>query len=936
MVLDGRIAEFMTRGSVTTLAKARPLLQDLLIFSLLAFLALIASPLLYAQDIEEVVIQAVRSDDADTMDISNSVKAFDEEELETYQIEGFGDIANFVPGLTATPSGSQGLRFTIRGIGARDNQLGVEGRVALYVDGAFLGRSTGIVFDLVDLKQVSVIKGPVGSQGGRNAVGGAILLETHSAELEEYFRSLDLTLGNFETRKITGITNIPVGDNFAVRAAYTYSGQAGWVENLGRGVDFNGYDRVSGKLGFTWQPTDALSLRYKFDFNDADNQPLFNQLVPRSDGEIYDEDDRLVVGNLNAVGAARIGPVVQDPVTSRRLDQTTATLDIENGSTKGIGHTLNVVYDWADTHSLAFIGTYRELDTIASFSFLPNFSAENLAAQTLQGVIFPSGLNFLTGGGSFTPERTALDNGEFTIGIEEWRQFLRTTARPQLAVQSVGQSPKGGTNALDNHSQFTLEITQSGDFFNGSLEYLVGLYYFNERTGNGIDSAADDPWLDYIDLFSTGIPRTFVNASSFTDVERANVLGFSQFGNNRLDSDSYSAYSQFRYTPEWLDDRYHFTFGLRWTKDERSVYRQPYTAFTFEPRRIITNSASLAELERSQVIIDGEESWSGLDPHVKFEYDVNEDVITYLSYTKTFRPGNFNVLVRDDSPATLSFEDESIAAWELGLKGTLFQGLWQIEAAFYHYDQTDAQLTVLEPGSPLNRAVINADAYSTGFELNQSFILGPGLRLRVDYGYLETRSDEFINPFIANFNSGPLDPNNVGDLTSVFDDQAQVDLSNFPAPVLPDRNGNGIFNEQGDAFAVRTLLDNCVFNDQRIDFQTGSCKERQQNFGSPRNSWLVSLDYAMPTDWGEFKAHLGYAFTEGHSIGNGLQLDDRNLWDIRFGWNMELDAGVAKVALWSQNLFDNEYRVTANRPAFETAVFGTPRTFGVDLGFTWE
>ena len=39
------------------------------------------------------------------------------------------DIANNVPGLTASPSGSQGLRFTLRGVGARDSQLGVESKV---------------------------------------------------------------------------------------------------------------------------------------------------------------------------------------------------------------------------------------------------------------------------------------------------------------------------------------------------------------------------------------------------------------------------------------------------------------------------------------------------------------------------------------------------------------------------------------------------------------------------------------------------------------------------------------------------------------------------------------------------------------------------------------------------------------------------------------
>ena len=108
-------------------------------------------PNAFSDSIEEVIVEAERQSGIDVLDESSSLKSFDLEDLETNQIASFGDVANFVPGLTASPTGSQGLRFTIRGIGARDSQLGVETRVGLYIDDAFLGRAVGS-FDLVDLE----------------------------------------------------------------------------------------------------------------------------------------------------------------------------------------------------------------------------------------------------------------------------------------------------------------------------------------------------------------------------------------------------------------------------------------------------------------------------------------------------------------------------------------------------------------------------------------------------------------------------------------------------------------------------------------------------------------------------------------------------------------------------------------------------------------
>lgn len=919
--------------------------------------ALIFCCKLLAQDMEEVIVQATKTDAADTADIAASVEAFDMEDLINYKIEGFADVANFVPGVTASPSGSQGLRFAIRGIGARDTQLGVESRVALYIDDAFLGRSTGVVFDLADLEQVEVHKGPVGSRGGRNAVGGSINLITAKASVEEFKAKLTAGAGNFDSRTISGMLNIPISDTFALRGSGIKNVREGWVKNNGVGVDFHGFDRESFRVSASWFASEAISIYYSFDYSDAINQPAYQQSVPFFDG---DPQRSLTLGFATAVPQVLSAPALRDPVTDKRQNETSATFEIENGSTEGLGHTLNMNFDWSESHALQLIGTYRELESINSFSYFPNVDQDELTFRTIRGAI--AGANaarILTGGGTisvqlldqfgaFSETLGGFDLDapfEYAVGIEEWSQFLRrdfasaglpsvSTANAFPRLDSLIQSPAGGVFGLKDHKQFSIEVKQSGVFLDDQLEYLFGAYYFNERTGNGPNNRNGEPWLDGLELLSV------LAIDPFEPNPNANIIGFSAFGENRLNTDSYAAYTDWRFTPgQWLDGRLHLSVGLRWTRDDRAVFRQPLTAFTLDPRRIITNQASLAELERTAVTIRSSDSWSSVDPSIKLEYDIIDDGFIYFSYAESYRPGSFNVLVRDDSDLTLKFEEESISAWELGFKGSLFDGFWAVEAAGYFYQQDDAQQTVFFELTPLIRSTVNADAYTAGIELNQSFQLTDNLSLRVDYGYLESKSDEFINPFVPQFSDrGPLDPTNLGDLETFFSPFGTINPDNPALPMLiPDRNGNGIAGEQGDVPFVRRILSRCGASNQRVDLTRGACVESKDNFGSPRNSWLVSLDYFALMPWGEFRIHGDYSFTESHTVGDNVTVSDRNIFGMRMSFGIETKSGLVNMALWSQNLFDNEYTVEATAIDFatDTVVFGTPRTFGIDVSYEW-
>jgi iron complex outermembrane receptor protein len=150
------------------------------IATLSAFLGSIAqSTLAIAESpsdaLEEIVVTA-RQRSERLLDVPVTVEAFSANEIKSAGIDRPQDFLSKTPGVSFVKSTEAGdLQVSIRGINTgRDT----EPNFAFVVDGVLQTNPFGLSQELANVQQIEVVKGPQGAVYGRNAVAGAIIIDT--------------------------------------------------------------------------------------------------------------------------------------------------------------------------------------------------------------------------------------------------------------------------------------------------------------------------------------------------------------------------------------------------------------------------------------------------------------------------------------------------------------------------------------------------------------------------------------------------------------------------------------------------------------------------------------------------------------------------------------------------------------------------------------
>ena len=112
-------------------------------------------------------------------DVPVSITALNKEALNSAGLKRIDEIQQVSTGVQINKGGVF-TQPSIRGITTLTLGYGFENNVAVYVDGLYQADTITINQDLGTIESVQVLKGPQGTLYGRNATGGAIVIETRA------------------------------------------------------------------------------------------------------------------------------------------------------------------------------------------------------------------------------------------------------------------------------------------------------------------------------------------------------------------------------------------------------------------------------------------------------------------------------------------------------------------------------------------------------------------------------------------------------------------------------------------------------------------------------------------------------------------------------------------------------------------------------------
>jgi len=234
-----------------------------------------------ANVIEEVVVSARRRDE-NLQATPVAVTATSARGLELKQIVDVADIQRTAPNLGISSGATAGSKFvfvTLRGQQNLQSGVGNDPAVGIYVDGVYMARPSTGVMDLNDVERVEVLRGPQGTLFGRNTIGGAVSVITNEP-IDKFEGRVSAGIAQFNTREISGMLNVPVTDDLAVRLSAHHKSHDGYGRNLTLNQDSADLERDDFvRFGLRYSINDAWDLKFSADWNEIEDNGVLNGLA---------------------------------------------------------------------------------------------------------------------------------------------------------------------------------------------------------------------------------------------------------------------------------------------------------------------------------------------------------------------------------------------------------------------------------------------------------------------------------------------------------------------------------------------------------------------------------------------------------------------------------------------------------------------------------
>ena len=771
------------------------------------------------------------------------------------------------------------LTIGIRGIVPLDaNQPAREQGVGIYIDGVYLGRQHGLNTALFDVERIEVLKGPQGTLFGRNTEGGALSMVS-KAPSGKFGGRIEGGIGNIGSYNGAIHLDLPETAGFSIKLDGVISHQDAITKNPLPGAYGWGYFNRKGlRAAVRWQPVDGITDDFAYDVAKDENTPFYSQLLN------YNPN--------NCNGGTNLAPLAIPAGSTCNTPGTAFTGTAFTGTQTAIrALPPGVVVNGSTLMRVADIGVPQKLSVDRTHGFTNTFKWKVSPEIELRSITAWRG-----------------------VDVQQWDNaggYHRVPLINYTAACTGTNCAFSRYSLADLHQrQFSQEFQAVGSV--GSVDYVAGLYYFNEHV---TDDAATPNSMGATFVSATQatyapIPFcTALNPASAADFVGVAVRGCNIDRASEVFSKSYAAYGQVTWN---ATEALHITVGGRYTEDKKK-------GALIASRNIDYRDPTKAAIVATNGYVPLDKKWTRFNPTATIAYDVSNAVHVYAKYASGYRAGGASSRTSNYQ----AFNPEDVKSYEVGMKADFWDHRARFNMAAYIMDRTGSQvdLSTIQPtatGNFNNLVTFNAPGTTKirGIEADLTVKPADGLTMGLSYAYTYTD----IPPVSVTYTA----------------------FVTCTGPAVP--------------FA------SCTANGQILPVGSTTAFQKFYIVFTPRNAAAGTIDYEVPVS-GEtrVKFHLdaNYASATQSFDQFATKADSSFIVNGRISLlDIALGGGAAKfnLSVWGRNLFNEQHvyrRDPSNSiPAVQTSFvsgvpnvvaignvngilgdygnFNMPRTFGLD------
>ncbi len=761
----------------------------------------------FGEGLEEIVVTAQkRSENVQKVPIA--ITAFTAETIQSKGLNNLHALSNLTPNVNldggAPFSGdSSVLSASIRGIGQDDFAFNLDPGVGVYLDGVYLARTIGANQNLLDVDRIEILKGPQGTLFGRNTIGGAINIVTHTPGTESKIAG-EMTLGSYNRHDVLLTADMPISDSVLTTVSvssqtregyqkvvpypstsvigstpYQVSSQTDYPKAPGsQSNSAGGGENVQAiRAKMLWHANEAVDVTLAGDYTHEDQSGLANVVrsVTTANATSYINPNSPAAGALfgpNIMGnfynmcittpgsALAAGPFnttngLCGPLAVGTWNGTTGKF---TGTPYGPGSPALGGVGAVGVPNSVLAGLVAAYPTVAPFV--------HQGANGMGSVLYPGQTpriywnyaNTQTGNIDSTyangPSFAKYDSVGTSITLD-WQinndlKFKSITGWRQINwnigtdLDGTPESMQEVTDSQHQH-QISQEFQLNGKAVNDRLNYALGLYYFSE--GGYVH--------DFVP-FDTGYLYVLDEAN---DVKTDSYAAFAHLDFNVTDAWTLTAGG--RYSLERKQflggqaDLNGFSYKISGCLDPNGSAHSYIPAIPVGPtcQQALGFPVAGDPLRYFPNVWDHQD-WNVFTPTVGTQYQFTPDVMGYLSWSKGFKSGGWTTRLSApiSTPDLARFNPEYDQTYEIGLKSQWFDRHLQANVAAFYSKYKGIQLNVQEGPSPVYQNA--GDATIKGLEFELASVFDNGIGLNFTAGYMDAYYT-FLNPCLLYNNCDP-------------------------------------------------------------------------------------------------------------------------------------------------------------------------------------